>query len=242
MSPNYFRFCRNSRKPSLLDVHSRFTPNTKPLPPNAVNFWTSDQDAYLAQLAAQRVSWVARTTLFQEMFGLNRKTQSLKDRFLQLRLSPRSQIELEWTPTEETFLRSSISSQLDIFHRFDIDEICRSFWAKFGQSRSQTSITMKIKKQRQELLRLKKHWSEAEDDFLRNWSCSRPDATAALNAKFGTQRSTRSVVFRVFELEKEESVRQGRASEPEAGSDGAGDAACEDAMNTGGDCMNVRLG
>jgi hypothetical protein len=36
-------------------------------------------------------------------------------------------------------------------------------------------------------------------------------------------------------------VRQGRASEPEAGSDGAGDAACEDAMNAGGDCMNVRL-
>lgn len=37
-------------------------------------------------------------------------------------------------------------------------------------------------------------------------------------------------------------MRQGRASEPEIGSDEAGDAACEDAMNAGGDCINVRLG
>ncbi|KAJ2973372.1 hypothetical protein NUW58_g8951 [Xylaria curta] len=179
----------------------------EPLPPNAVKFWTPDQNAYLADLVAQRISWVARTTLFQENFGLNRKTQSLKDRFLRLGLGLRSQIELEWMPTEETFLRSSMSSQLDMFHHFDIDEICRSFWAKFGQSRNQTSITMKIKKmrkkeQRQEPPRLKKLWSEAEDDFLRNWSGSRPDATAALNAKFGMQRIARSVVVRILSLKR----------------------------------------
>lgn len=173
----------------------------EPLPPNAVKFWTPDQDAYLTDLVAQRISWAARTTLFQEKFGLNRKTTSLKDRFLRLGLGPRSNIELEWTPTEETFLRSSMSSQLDMFHHFDIDEICRSFWAKFGQSRSQTSIKMKIKRmkeneQRPGPPRSKNLWSEAEDDFLRNWSGSRPNATAALNAKFGTQRTNKSVYAR----------------------------------------------
>lgn len=138
---------------------------------------------------------------------------SSHNRFLRLGLGPRSKIELQWTPTEETFLRPSMSSQLDMFHHFDIDEICRSFWAKFGQSRSQTSIKMKIKKmkeneQRPGPPRLKKLWSEAEDDFLRNWSGSRPDATAALNAKFGTQRTNGSVCARTSKLKQRRFVLQ----------------------------------
>lgn len=81
-----------------------------------------------------------------------------------------------------------------MFHHFDIDEICRSFWAKI-RTAPQPKINPdedqedeKKDEQRPEPPRLKKLWSETEDDFLRNWSGSRPDATAALNAKFGTQR------------------------------------------------------
>ncbi len=44
-----------------------------------------------------------------------------------------------------------------------------------------------------------------------------------MNARLGTQCCCQD-----FKLEKDESVRQGRASEPEAGSDRASDAACED--------------
>jgi hypothetical protein len=38
-----------------------------------------------------------------------------------------------------------------------MDEICRSFWAKFGQSRSQTSIKMKIKRMKKKTRRDQDH-------------------------------------------------------------------------------------
>ncbi|RWA07858.1 hypothetical protein EKO27_g7243 [Xylaria grammica] len=126
-----------------------------------------------------------------------------------------------------------------MFRPFDIDEIRQAEddflrnWsgsrpdataalnARFGTQQTNKSVGAKTSKLKERRFVLQKPWSKAEDDFLLRWRGLRQDdiaaVTAALNARFGTQRTVRSVVVRISSLKRKRAWDRAELANTELG-------------------------
>ncbi|KAH6687454.1 hypothetical protein F5X68DRAFT_240016 [Plectosphaerella plurivora] len=172
-----------------------------PEPPmkDTKSFWTMEQDAWLRDVHAQNISVNDQVPLFEERFGFNKNSQSIRDRLKRLGLKTRHKEEHRWTSAEEEFLRSLRPSEIE--QHVSMNETCKLFWTKFGHSRSKGAIATKLHVLAGNYPETtQKWWSDEEVAFLRNSTDLQPDHAAladALNAEFGTQRSAEGVKKRL---------------------------------------------
>ncbi|KAI8626765.1 hypothetical protein F5Y19DRAFT_478255 [Xylariaceae sp. FL1651] len=86
--------------------------------------------------------------------------------------------------------------------------------AKFGTQRTNKSVDARTSKLKQRRFVPEKPWFKVEDDFLLRWPGLRQDdtaaVTAALNARFGTQRAKNSIRTKIPKLNHRDSQSTGQ--------------------------------